>query len=325
MFIKYLTEILPPHDDPAEFKPLLDASESRDQPLLASSLYAINYSALRVLIHLNNQRRQEDLSAHLALPSGSPVEHLARAEEATNAVYLTLKHASRPPVSDVASTEGTEITDSPWTLRGGYGLLWPSKRGVQGGPGYEFFTTSDKEVHITKAIYLHADPIDVVSTLFYKGHIEGDAVRDHMIKCSSYSYEELSDQIFPAIGAERDNGGLGGQVGRVQIHLDRFSLWAYKNQIDPFSFEASFDAWTASDNKEYPVLVVRYETMWDNLPAIAEFLELDVDSFVTGFPKKRKRKRLGTDLNLDVYTNLSRLYSSLITKRSQIPNIITVR
>jgi hypothetical protein len=324
MFIKYLAKILPPRVNPAKFRPTLDATESQDQPLLASSLYAINYSALRVLMRINNQRRQEDLSAHLALPSGSPVEHLARAEEATSAVYLTLKHASRPPVSDVASTEGTEITDSPWTLRGGYGLLWPGGMGVHDVPGYEFFTTSDKEVHITKAIYLHADPIDVVSTLFYKGPIEGDAVRDHMIKCSSYSYEELSDQIFPAIGAVARFRRLGRQVPQG-IPLDRFSLWAYKNQFDPFGFESSFDAWTASGNKEYPVLVVRYETMWDNLPAIAEFLELDVDSFVTGFPKKRKRKRLGTDLNLDVYTNLSRLYSSLITKRSQIPNIITVR
>ena len=319
MLIKYLTEFLPPRENPATFRLHTDDSVSQDQPLLASSLYAINYDAIRAGYDLSNMPLQQfssedDLMLHTGL-----------LREAYAASYLCLKHACYPPAASVTAREGIKITSSPWNLGGGYGLVWDGERPPIGGPGHELFITKNENIRITKAIYLHGDPVDVVSTLFLKGNVEGDQIRDHMIKCSIYSYKQLTGKIFHAMAASMprhdDSANTYAQGG---IPLDSFSLWACKNQLDPFSFEASFDAWTASDNREYPTLVVKYETMWDNLPAIAEFLELDIDSFVAGFPQKRARKRPGAALDVNTHTNLSRLYSSLITKRSQVPNIFTI-
>ena len=316
MLMKYLIETLPQQSRPVEFTWNEEVTTGTERIQLASSLYAANYSAYRVGERLLKAAKQD--------PSiGDDFErwrHTPGIAEAFGAVYLNLKHACHPPLRTITEANRPPKAAMPWDMGEGYGLLddvtyepvlLPGEyapAGIYMG-GLAYFSTSE-DVQITKAIYLHADPIDVISTLSLKGpNGEGTALRDHIIKCSPYPYELLMSTIFPALAP--------------QDVLCTNQMCTH--QVDPFGFEYSFDRWTNPDDRGYPTLVVKYETMWNNLPAIAEFLELDEYSFIAGFPKKRERKRPGTDFPEAMYTNLRRLYSSLITKRSQIPDIMILR
>ncbi len=286
MFIDYLEKTVPFSNGQTKFYHInddgtRDHSREIDIPLLASNLFLVNKDALRWLRYLNL--------------NGKTNQNHPDVKQAGDAAFLKLKHAPHPPSANVKSVP--------------YGVL-----SFKQGPGgwVEFCQTNDKDIAITKAIYLHADPLDVLSTLFLKKINSGwnATVHDHIIKCSPYPYAQLL-KIFEHFSTSWD--------------INDFSNWVHKNQLDPFGIESSFDQWTASGNKEYPALIVKYETMWDNLPAIAKFLDVDIDSFTAGFPKKRERKRPGKDLEQTTFNNLKDLYSTLIEKRSQIPDIFITR
>lgn len=283
MFMDYLEKMILATSEQIKFYHINDDgthdhSRETDAPLLASDLFRINVNAFRHLQDLNSNGRtnwQGD----------------ADVKQAAGAAFLKLKHIPHPPFTNIKSAP--------------YGVL-----SFKHGPGgwLEFCQTDDNNATITKAIYLHADPLDVLSTLFLKRVNSGwdDTIHDHIIKCSPYDYTQLLE-IFKHFPNSWD--------------INDFSDWAYKNQIDPFGIESSFDSWTASNNKEYPVLVVKYETMWDNLGDIARFLNIDIDTFITEFPKKRERKRYGKDLEQTTFNNLKSLFSTLIEKRANIPDI----
>ncbi len=294
MFLEFLEKVVPFPEKKINFYRFYrngecDYNQKIKSPKMASSLFYINDAALRHLHYLISSREDNIDSA------------IKQAEMST---FVKLKHIPHPPPANIKSSS--------------YGVLsWEEDKieidgKVQTIHQRGFWTVDDDSATITKAIYLHADPIDILSTLFLKRETSGwDAtIHDHIIKCSPYSYMQLL-KIFEDF--------------LVSWGIEDFSNWVYKNQLDPFGIEYSFDQWTTPSNNEYPIMVVKYETMWDNLPVIAKFLNVDVNSFVTEFPKKRKRKRFGKDLDQTTFNKLNDFYSTLVEKRLQVPDIFITK
>jgi len=280
MFMDYLEKIIPLPIEQIKFQRMNDDgtrsySQQMTAPPLASDLFFVNTYAMNHVHKLNLDGK----TIHETNPD---------LKQALAGCFLKLKHACNPPAPNIKE----------------YGVLSFN----QDSSGWiEFCQTDNKDAVITKAVYLHADPLDVLSTLFLKrANSEwDDTIHDHIIKCSPYDYTQLLE-IFKHFPNSWD--------------INDFSNWAYKSQIDPFGIEFSFDSWVASGNKGYPALVVKYETMWDNLGDIAKFLNVDTDMFIAGFPKKRERKRYGRDLEQTTFNDLESLFSTLIEKRANTPD-----
>jgi len=80
---------------------------------------------------------------------------------------------------------------------------------------------------------------------------------------------------------------------------------------DALEYERNFDSWmTAHD---YPVLVVRYETMFDNQNTLSEYLKFRVKLP----PRRGRTNRISPELS----ERLSTVYGSLIRKVHAAPDI----
>jgi hypothetical protein len=61
------------------------------------------------------------------------------------------------------------------------------------------------------------------------------------------------------------------------------------NGKDLFMFENHFDNWLNSKDRSYQIMFVKYEKMWDHLPEVFDFLEIDKEE-IKNFPPKKQRK-----------------------------------
>ena len=88
---------------------------------------------------------------------------------------------------------------------------------------------------------------------------------------------------------------------------------------DLFLFERQFDNWTRKSKPTYPILVIKYHTIWENLSTIFDFVGWPEEKIVD-FPKKRKRNPY-SPLTSEDKMNLERLYGTLGQKYAALPDI----
>ena len=89
--------------------------------------------------------------------------------------------------------------------------------------------------------------------------------------------------------------------------------------IDRFRFREHFFNWYHSSVAN-PILFVRYETLFNNLSTISEFLELP-SSFIDEFPKKKKRKSVHNDVSNETLQQLEKIYGEFKNELEKIPDI----
>lgn len=87
---------------------------------------------------------------------------------------------------------------------------------------------------------------------------------------------------------------------------------------DVFGLEHQFDSW--NQRRTYPIMLVRYETMWDNLEAIRSYLGLPVE-----LPPFKKRKKWVEELNVSDTAHLEKTYESLYDKISKVDDIVFLK
>jgi len=84
------------------------------------------------------------------------------------------------------------------------------------------------------------------------------------------------------------------------------TLEAYARAADRLHFQAHFENWHAR-HLVHPTLFLRYETAWDHLDALADFLHLP-EGAMDAFPEKRERNARLDDLPSDTLAGLERMY-----------------
>lgn len=162
------------------------------------------------------------------------------------------------------------------------------------------YLPSDKKV-----IYLYGDPAHAIASFFRRNLTPNSVV-------------EPGDSHPGFAGFARAHcKHLGGDYQRIsQDHsLEDF----LDSPDDPFGLEDHFRGWTQA-RVPYPILLVRYETLWDHLEEVYAFVGLSPADAAT-FPAYKKtyvERRRAYD---EALTRLRVKYARLITDIEKLPPI----
>jgi tetratricopeptide (TPR) repeat protein len=83
---------------------------------------------------------------------------------------------------------------------------------------------------------------------------------------------------------------------------------------DSLNYEAMFDSW--NKNNGYPVICVRYETIYENLKPISRFLGITLS-----LPPQKKRTTKYSDCNEEELQKIKKTYKNLIDKVNNAPDV----
>ncbi len=175
------------------------------------------------------------------------------------------------------------------------------------------------DVIIEKAIYLYVNPLEAILTFFNNliiAKIEGDFVPWIVRHTRSMGgdWQALLELVGEAYIEDTNHEFSSAYF--MHDHDSGIDIYSRQNK-DLLGLEKHFDNWTAG-NSEYPILAVKYETMWEqeNIRKIAHFLDLD-GRFVNNFPLKRPRKLYHIAPN--TRSRLEMIYQDLIGKMHDAP------
>lgn len=158
-----------------------------------------------------------------------------------------------------------------------------------------------------KIVYMFGDPLDAVLS-FFDRRSRGRTI------LHGFSGKVGPPQMDWVVTHCRH---LGGDYERMDAN---WSLEDYlENGEDLFRMEDHFDRWTTS-KMSYPILTIRYETMWEHLPLIFAYLCLP-QSRIRGFPPKRERRANFRDYPPQVQSKLLDMYGCLQEKIREYPDI----
>ena len=90
--------------------------------------------------------------------------------------------------------------------------------------------------------------------------------------------------------------------------------------IDRFRFRFHFYNWYGG-YLVHPTLFVRYETIFNNLSAIVEFLDLPQE-FIDSFPKRRVRTSEGIDIRPETMATLELMYGGFAKELGNLPDTV---
>ena len=114
---------------------------------------------------------------------------------------------------------------------------------------------------------------------------------------------------------------------KIQGDCSDFSIdWNLEDYLsngkDLFNLEEHFDNWVNA-KVDYPILLIKYETIWEHLPDIFLYLELP-DSQIENFPRKQKRISDWREQSDHIKKSLLMIYGSLFDKINNFDEIKTI-
>ncbi|WP_016953301.1 hypothetical protein [Anabaena sp. PCC 7108] len=128
-----------------------------------------------------------------------------------------------------------------------------------------------------KAIYIYGDPIEAVVSIFMR------------------KYHGLHSQYMLC------------NYPKIQPILKNETLESYLDLgEDKFKMEAHFHKWFDT-SRHYPILFLKYEKIWDFLPEIFDFLEIE-QKHIKDFPPRRKRNSSLNQLSENTIDRLNNMY-----------------
>ena len=165
---------------------------------------------------------------------------------------------------------------------------------------------SEDEIKGKKIIYVFGNPMNAVVSFFKR--------RDGLSHLHGF-------------GPEKDTGDVDWAArhclnleGRSDLLEPAYDLPSYLTHgIDMFSLDEHFDNWYYAKTN-HPILFVKYETMWENLEEIFDFLKLP-KSKIINFPKKETRASNWKDEAPEIVDGLEKIYGDLYQKLSNLPDI----
>lgn len=91
-----------------------------------------------------------------------------------------------------------------------------------------------------------------------------------------------------------------------------------KSGVDGFYFQRHFDNWVER-YLVYPTLFLKYETLFENVEEIRDFLNLPQE-FVTNFPAKKMRNSQVDNLDKTTLVDLKKMYGPLEAEFEKLPD-----
>jgi len=94
---------------------------------------------------------------------------------------------------------------------------------------------------------------------------------------------------------------------------------------DLYRMEEHFDNWTTSSRKRrgYPILIVKYDSIWENLKEIFDFLGLS-KSLIKDFPKRKTRVIENIEYSERILRNLDKIYGDFVEKVDKYSKISVI-
>lgn len=143
---------------------------------------------------------------------------------------------------------------------------------------------------IEKAMFIFDDPINIVPSLFNRKIATGHAI---------------------------------AVSGKRPTHNNDINKFLDIKQ-DSFELGKQFNNWSNKNNKfEYKRLLVKFNSLWENLDLIFNFLEIP-ESEQKKFPPKRPRKSSFDKLSTDQQSNLNYIYKDLSKTIKNYPDLIII-
>ena len=166
---------------------------------------------------------------------------------------------------------------------------------------------SKNEIKGRKVIYVFGNPMNAVISFFQR--------RDALSQL--HGFVTKKDNTGDINWAIKHCVALEGMSDLLEPAYD---LPAYlTHNIDMFKLEEHFYNWYHAKTS-YPILFVRYETMWENLEEIFDFLKLSKKKIIN-FPKKETRASDWKDEAPEIVDGLESIYGNLRQKFDNLPDI----
>ncbi|MCC5907269.1 MAG: sulfotransferase domain-containing protein [Balneolaceae bacterium] len=144
-----------------------------------------------------------------------------------------------------------------------------------------------------KVIYIYGDPKLAVISLFRRNFQE------------THSHKLLN--------------GLGKKQSPIAKELT-IEEYAAK-RVDLFNFREHFFNWYRADLQN-PVLFLRYETLFNHLDFLFEFM--DMPNFAQDyFPQKKKRESVDLVLSEEIHQNLDKIYSPFADELNKLKPLVS--
>lgn len=154
-----------------------------------------------------------------------------------------------------------------------------------------------------KAVYIFSDPVEAVIS-FFRRRSEGH------------------NKTMRGLGTPAKDWVVGhcknidGDHSKIDEEWDLTDYLSQGEEL--FRLERHFDNWTKAD-RQYPILLVKYEKMWENLEVIHNFMECP--DAASDFPQKRTRGSSLDNLSPKDRHNILKMYGPLKEKISLAPDI----
>jgi len=178
----------------------------------------------------------------------------------------------------------------------------------QSPPPIKFLKENGSSASINRAVYLFSDPIDAVISFF---------ARRLKVVPPPGGIGAL-DRYW----ALKHAHNLGGCWESVSPDWDLADYLLAGEEL--FCLKAHFHNWTQA-RRDYPILLVRYETLWDHLEIIHKFMGLgDQPEVLKSFPKRKKRFSKLDNLKPEYQEKLYKMYGKLRNKINDFPDISAV-
>lgn len=147
-----------------------------------------------------------------------------------------------------------------------------------------------------RALYIFGDPMDAVHSIFrHERRVSGYAPRRHC-----YAVQGAYRQFDP-----------------------KWDLRAFlAHGKDLFQLSEHLHQWIHA-KRDYPILAVHYEQMWDHIDEIIAFLGLPKEA-AQHFPEKKERRSSWRSESPFIQDGLQRMYGSLSEEINSLPAIIRV-
>lgn len=136
----------------------------------------------------------------------------------------------------------------------------------------------------SRVIFIYANPVDVVISLFKRfppSHLY------HNLECSKHGPRTLEDYV---------------NAGKDALELESY-FFNYLYPVKPIS---------------YPVVFIRYEAIWKNLPLFAKTIGTESKAMDT-FPPKLTRSDY--HVKPEIIVKLKKIYENLISTQARLPDI----
>jgi len=99
------------------------------------------------------------------------------------------------------------------------------------------------------------------------------------------------------------------------------NISSYANRgKDKLNIEQHFNNWF-QHYRLYRTLFLRYDSIWDNIGHLIDFLELP-EYVINDFPKKRERNSLIDSIDAETYDKLKSMYRNFSAQIEALPNVI---